>query len=72
MIPIQTNQSVLSGVKYSSIQATGKTSNKQSVSTNVNNTEIFQFISQIKTDSLQKLNRHIKKKAKAIIIKLDV
>ncbi len=56
MISIQTNLSVLSGVKYSSVQTNGNASNKQGVSSSVNNTEIFQFISQIKTDSLQKLN----------------
>ncbi len=53
MISMQTNLSVLSGVKYSSSQATGQGMGKKSVSNSVIKSEIFQFSSQIKTNALQ-------------------
>lgn len=56
MISVQTNLSVLSGVKYNSSQTTGQGVNKKSVSNYVIKSEIFQFSSQIHIDTRQNLS----------------
>ena len=56
MISVQTNLSVISGVKYSSSQTTGQGVNKRNVSNSVVKSEIFQFSSQINIDTRQNLS----------------
>ena len=59
MISMQTNVSVLSGVQYKSFQANSQTTkqamNKKSISYVSVKKEIFQFSSQIKTDTGQRI-----------------
>jgi len=56
MVSIQTNLSVLSGIKYSSLQTTGQTMNKKNISNYSAKNEIVQFSSQIRTDTRQNLS----------------
>ncbi|MCF6248464.1 MAG: hydrogenase-4 component G [Desulfobacula sp.] len=53
---IQTNLSVLSGIKYNSFASTGKVPNKKSISNYSVKNEIVQFTVQIRTDTKQNLS----------------
>ena len=55
MVSLQTNLSVLSGIKYSSFQTTGQTMNKKNVLNYSAKNEIVQFSFQIRTDTKHNL-----------------
>ena len=56
MVSIQTNLSVLSGIKARSFHTTGQALNKKTTASYSINTEILQFSSQVKTQTHLKLN----------------
>jgi len=56
MVSIQTNLSVLSGIKARSFHTTGQALNKKTKASYSINTEILQFSSQVKTQTHLKLN----------------
>ncbi len=56
MVSIQTNLSVSYENKYSSLQTSGRTQNKKNILNNSVKNEIFQFSSQIRTDTRQSLS----------------
>ena len=56
MVSVKTNLSILSGIKELSFQTTGQAVNKKNKFKFSAKSEIFQFSSQIKTDTRQKLS----------------